>query len=73
VFPGDQEPKKRMRTAFSQKQRFYLLSIFEKTMYPSREMLEEAAKRLDVSVACLQTWFKNTRSKLKKLTNTRNL
>lgn len=73
LFPRDQEPKRRLRTAFSTEQRYYLLSIFEKTIYPTRDVLEEAAKNLNVSVSTLQTWFKNTRSKQKKLTNTRNL
>ena len=63
------EGKSRARTAFSTEQRHYLLSIFETTSYPSKEILETAAKKLHTTTLVIQTWFKNTRSKQKKLTN----
>ena len=65
--------KSRVRNVFSKEQRRYLLSVFEQSSYPSRELLEAISRRLNVSYATLQTWFKNTRSKQKKLTNTKNL
>lgn len=61
--------RSRVRTAFSTEQRLYLLSIFKVTSYPSCEVLEEAAKKLNTTKTVIQTWFKNTRSKQKKLTN----
>ena len=69
----DLNGKRRNRTAFSTEHRRYLLSIFEKTHYPSKEILETAGKKLGVKPAIIQTWFKNTRSKQKKLTHTKNL
>ena len=63
------EGKSRARTAFSTEQRHYLLSIFETTSYPSKDILETAAKKLNTTTLVVQTWFKNTRSKQKKLTN----
>lgn len=69
----EQKSKRRIRTQFSIEQRRYLLSIFEKNIYPSKEVLEVASKELNVTIAILQTWFKNTRSKQKKLTHTKNL
>lgn len=65
------DSKRRGRTSFSVDQRRYLLSIFERTPYPAKEILEIAAKELRVSTSIIQTWFKNTRSKQKKLTNTK--
>ncbi len=62
---------RRTRHAFSIEERHYLLALFKKSIYPSREMLEEAAKKLKTSHIVIQTWFKNTRSKQKKLTNKR--
>ena len=57
------------RAPFTTKQRYYLLQIFEKSLYPTRDVLEEAARNLNVSVKTLQTWFKNARSKQKKHNN----
>lgn len=65
--------KRRIRTQFTNDQKRYLLLLFRQSTYPSREMLEEAARNLGVTVPIIQTWFKNTRSKQKKLTNTKNL
>lgn len=65
--------RRRFRTQFTMEQRRYLLSIFERTIYPSKEVLEQVSKELKVTIPILQTWFKNTRSKQKKLTHTRNL
>jgi hypothetical protein len=65
--------KRRLRTQFTTEQKMYLLSMFRESSYPPREALEAAAKRLGVTVSILQTWFKNTRSKQKKLTHTKNL
>jgi hypothetical protein len=64
----DSKPS-RARTAFSIDQRHYLLSIFETTSYPSKDILEQAARRLNTTTLVIQTWFKNTRSKQKKLVN----
>ena len=64
---------KRARTAFTTEQRRYLLSVFEKSSYPSKEILEAIANKFNVTSSVIQTWFKNTRSKQKKLTNTKNL
>lgn len=65
--------KRRIRTQFSIEQKKYLLTIFRDTIYPSKEQLEIAAQKLCVSMSTVQTWFKNTRSKQKKLCNTKNL
>lgn len=65
--------KRRIRTQFSIEQKKYLLTIFRDTIYPSKEQLELTAQKLSVSMATVQTWFKNTRSKQKKLCNTKYL
>ena len=69
----DVNGKRRGRTSFTIEQRRYLLSIFERSPYPSKELLEVIAKELCVTPSIIQTWFKNTRSKQKKLTHTKNL
>lgn len=71
--PSKSTKKPRIRTAFSTEQRRYLLSVFEQTIYPTKEILETLANELNVTTSVIQTWFKNTRSKLKKLTHTKNL
>jgi hypothetical protein len=69
----DKGHKRSYRTPFNTKQRYYLLKIFETTFYPSRDVLEEAAIHLNVTIKTLQTWFKNTRSKQKKVKNINKL
>jgi hypothetical protein len=71
--PKDNFQKRNYRTSFTTQQRYYLLQIFEKSLYPSRDVLEEAAKILNVSVKTLQTWFKNARCKHNKLKNIKKL
>lgn len=61
--------KKRMRHDFSPEQKDYLLSIFKQTTYPSKDILEQTASRMGTTTLVIQTWFKNTRSKQKKLAN----
>ena len=67
ILSATEHTKGRSRTAFSHEQRLYLLSIFKITSYPTRDLLEEAAKELNTTKTIIQTWFKNTRSKQKKL------
>ncbi len=62
---------RRSRHAFSADERHYLLTLFKKSIYPSREVLEEAANKLKTTHIVIQTWFKNTRSKQKKMVNKR--
>jgi hypothetical protein len=64
---------RRGRIAFSTDQRRYLLTIFEQTKYPTKDILEMASRKLNVPTSSIQTWFKNTRSKQKKLTHSKNL
>ncbi|RMZ92770.1 Zinc finger homeobox [Brachionus plicatilis] len=61
------DKKRRIRTQFTMEQKKYLLTIFRDTIYPSKEQLEMAAHKLAVSMRTVQTWFKNTRSKQKKV------
>jgi hypothetical protein len=60
--------KRRTRTAFTIQQRKYLLTIFEKSIYPTKDQLEQLSSELNVSASIIQTWFKNMRAKKKKLT-----
>jgi hypothetical protein len=64
---------RRGRVAFTTEQRRYLLTIFEQTKYPTKDTLEMASRKLNVPASSIQTWFKNTRSKQKKLTHSKNL
>jgi hypothetical protein len=43
-----------MRTAFTTDQRKYLLKIFEKQIYPSKDLLEELSKKLNVTTTIIQ-------------------
>lgn len=65
--------KKRMRHDFTSEEKDYLLSIFKQTTYPSKDILEQTASRMGTTTLVIQTWFKNTRSKQKKLANNRRI
>ena len=69
----EERKRPRVRTQFSVDHRKYLLSLFSHNIYPTKEQLEEASQRLRMSKSIIQTWFKNTRSKQKKLCHTKNL
>ena len=50
--------KRRMRTAFTQDQRKYLLEIFEKYVYPGKDLLEELAAKMNVTTTIIQVSYK---------------
>ena len=54
---GDGSLKRRMRTAFTQEQRKYLLRVFEKQMYPTKEILEELSNKFNVTPTIIQVCF----------------
>ena len=65
--------KKRLRHDFTPEQKEFLLSYFRQSIYPCKEVLEEIADKLNTTTLVIQTWFKNTRSKQKKLANNRRI
>jgi hypothetical protein len=71
--PNELAKSTRKRTNFTTEQRHYMLAVFTQNKYPSRDALEFLAKKFGVKSSVIQTWFKNTRSKQKMLTNTKNL
>jgi hypothetical protein len=50
--------KRRMRTAFTQDQRKYLLQVFEKHVYPGKDLLEELAAKMNVNTTIVQVNIK---------------
>lgn len=48
------QSKRRMRTTFTLEQRKYLFKIFEKQMYPTKDLVEELSKKFKVTTTIIQ-------------------
>ncbi|KAG4069965.1 hypothetical protein HA402_015189 [Bradysia odoriphaga] len=71
ITSADKQNNKRLRTTILPEQLNFLYECYQNESNPSRKMLEEISKKVNLKKRVVQVWFQNARAKDKKSRNSR--